>query len=490
MLGVITGSDDHVDDVIKACLAEFTRDDTTVQRRGRRPRRGVPPGRRDDQVRPQPGRERSPSRSRCILLVRRVRQRRRRGAAAAVGVLAIVGTFLVLYVIDVVHRRVDLLAQPHDRARPRPRHRLQPVHRLAVPRGAAPRARRPNAPSCAPCETAGRTVIVQRRSPSPSRSPRCSCSRSRSCGRSPTPASPSPLLAALGAVVVLPAMLAVLGHRVNSVRDLPPPRAEAGRRGHLAPRRHDRHAPTDPDRHRRHRPPAGPRHRRSCTSHFGLPDDRVLPAEPTPAARCRTQIRHDFTSQRGRRARGRRDRRCRPGRTTEPRSPPTPTALSQLPGVARVDAATGSYVDGGQVAPGARRRRPRVRGRPTAPGCRVVPVGRADVGRGRAARPRRAGGAVPGAGRWSAGRRPSWSTPRTRCSASMPLAAGVIAVTTFVLLFLMFGSVVVPIKARRPQRAQPHRHVRRHGVDLPGRPPVRPARLHADRHHRRRRRRS
>ena len=56
------------------------------------------------------------------------------------------------------------------------------------------------------------------------------------------------------------------------------------------------------------------------------------------------------------------------------------TALSQVPGVARVDAATGSYAGGGQVAPATD-----ASARFVAPDAHVAvggAVGRADVGRG------------------------------------------------------------------------------------------------------------
>ena len=59
-----------------------------------------------------------------------------------VGVLAVLGTFLSLYVIGLPDRRLGLRHQPDHRARARPRHRLQPVHRLPLPGGAAQRAQR------------------------------------------------------------------------------------------------------------------------------------------------------------------------------------------------------------------------------------------------------------------------------------------------------------------------------------------------------------
>ena len=103
----------------------------------------------------------------------------------------------------------------------------------------------------------------------------------------------------------------------------------------------------------------------------------------------------------------------------------------------------------------------------------VVPVGRALSPEGEAlvdgrARRRRARSPVLVGG--PVGR--SSSTRRRRSSAACRWRAALIALATFVLLFLMFGSLLVPAKARRAQPAQPHRDVRRHGVDLPGGPPV------------------
>ena len=69
--------------------------------------------------------------------------------------------------------------------------------------------------------------------------------------------------------------------------------------------------------------------------------------------------------------------------------------------------------------------------------------------------------------------------------ARLPIAIGIIALATFVLLFMMTGSILVPLKALAAEHALAHRDVRRDGVDLPGRALLRPAPLHADGQHRR-----
>ena len=68
--------------------------------------------------------------------------------------------------------------------------------------------------------TAGQDGALQRPAPWPRRCARCWCSTSPSCGASPTPAWPWPLLAGLYAIVVLPAMLAALGPTVDALHGL------------------------------------------------------------------------------------------------------------------------------------------------------------------------------------------------------------------------------------------------------------------------------
>ena len=156
-----------------------------------------------------------------------------------VGIVSIVGTFLVLSSDRVDHRRVDLLPQPHHRARA-----------SAWRSTTACSSSRGSARSCAAGHDGrgrrgphGRDRRARRSrsapSPSPSRSARCWCSRCTSCARSPTPASPWSLVAVLASIVSLPALLAVLGHRGRRAGDLGrAATAERRRPRLLAPPRH------------------------------------------------------------------------------------------------------------------------------------------------------------------------------------------------------------------------------------------------------------
>ena len=155
--------------------------------------------------------------------------------------------------------------------------------------------------------------------------------------------------------------------------------------------------------------------------------------------------------------------------------------LSRLPGAARVDALTGSYIDGAQVAPPNE-----ASGGSTADDgtwFSVVPSVEPLSGDGEAlvhaVRALDAPFPVEVAG-------PSAELVDSKAAIldRLPLAAGIIALITFVVLFLMFGSVLVPAEGHRPQPAQPERHLRGHGLDLPGGPPGRLAQLHPHRRHR------
>ena len=178
---------------------------------------------------------------------------------------------------------------------------------------------------------------------------------------------------------------------------------------------------------------------------FGLPDDRVLP----PAASSRQvheDIRDNFTSQE---AAALSVVAPDAGTPAEQESELTDYAarLSRLEGVSRVDAVTGSFVAGARVAP---------------PGPQSL----------RFARPGGGGGTwlsvVPSVEPISAEAeqlvKEVRSTPApfdvsvTGSSAQLvdskesvfsrvPLAAGLIGLVTFTVLFLMFGSLVVPLKA-------------------------------------------
>ena len=115
-----------------------------------------------------------------------------------------------------VHRGLGVLAEPHHRDGSRPRHRLQPLHRVALPRESCAadtsRTTRWSAP-CAPLGAPSRSA----RSPSRRRCARCSCSRLAFLRSFAYAGVAVAALAGIYAVVVLPAMLAVLGHRVDAL---------------------------------------------------------------------------------------------------------------------------------------------------------------------------------------------------------------------------------------------------------------------------------
>ncbi|MFN2521775.1 MAG: MMPL family transporter, partial [Mycobacteriales bacterium] len=170
---------------------------------------------------------------------------------------------------------------------------------------------------------------------------------------------------------------------------------------------------------------------------FSLPDDRVLP-KSAQAYQVGQVLRDEF-----------------PGRESSalsvvvPRASgnltPYAAALSAVDGVGRVEAATGTYVDGREVA-GAGPASARF----TAGGgtyLSVVPDVESMSSRGERlvqdlrAVPSPLGPAL------IAGQAASLADTKASLGAKMPLALGLIVVATFVLLFLFTGSVVVPLKA-------------------------------------------
>ena len=173
---------------------------------------------------------------------------------------------------------------------------------------------------------------------------------------------------------------------------------------------------------------------------FGQPDDRVLPA--TAQAR---QVQDDIRSSFG-------DRESTPLAVVAPdtRGATSPAVaayaekLSLVPGVARVDALTGSYARGALVFPANAASR-----RFAAPGATwysvvpavepVSPAGERLVDDIRAA-PAPFHVLV-------AGMSAELVDSKHAIFGRVPLAAGIIALVTFVVLFLMTGSVVIPLKA-------------------------------------------
>jgi RND superfamily putative drug exporter len=249
------------------------------------------------------------------------------------------------------------------------------------------------------------------------------------------------LLAAVGAIVVLPALLAVLGRRVNKgaiFHRSATPAVGTGVWHRIAMTVMKRPLPIataaivfllvlgSPFLH----------------IGFGLPDDRVLPPGD-PARAVQDSLRQDFSS-----------RESSALEVVLPRigDPAAHSAdittyaeaLSRVPGVARVDALTGSFAGGAGVAPaGPASARfaaadstwlsvvPSVepmssQGEAVVHGVRAVP----------APSPALVGG-------------PSAELVDSKASlfSAIPLAAGIIVGVTFVVLFLLFGSVLVPLKA-------------------------------------------
>ena len=268
-------------------------------------------------------------------------------------------------------------------------------------------------------------------------------------------------LAGLYAIVVLPAMLAALGHRINALT-LWKRSTHAVRRGLLAP--HGR-APSCAGRSRSP-PPCSP----SC-SFLGAPSLRHgarLPRRPgarpraSRPATCRTSSATEFSSEEAGAVVVVAHRRRRPGRPGPPTSTPTPAPWPPSPAspgstprpastAARPAPSAASPCTPGEPLPvDPATLAPSASAGPTATYLSVVPDVEPLSDAGEDAGPRRSATSSPASRRRahsSAASRPSSSTRRRRCSATCRSPSAIIAVITFVLLFLMFGSVVVPIKA-------------------------------------------
>jgi RND superfamily putative drug exporter len=170
---------------------------------------------------------------------------------------------------------------------------------------------------------------------------------------------------------------------------------------------------------------------------FGLPDDRVLPAGSAQARQVADVLRSDF----GEQAASAVLVALPAGSGSAPALEAYARRISGLDGVARVDSAVGTFARGGPVAsaqPGM--------GDPAASWLRVVPTvppespAAQDLVREIRDLPA-PGPALVG------GRSAELVDTVDSIGGRLPLAAGLIAVTSFVLLFLFTGSVVLPLKA-------------------------------------------
>ena len=83
---------------------------------------------------------------------------------------------------------------------------------------------------------------------------------------------------------------------------------------------------------------------------------------------------------------------------------------------------------------------------------------------------------------WSPATRPSTSISSAWCASARRGRWRFIVVATYVVLFVLLGSILLPAQGRGHEFPVDQRLVRRAGVDLPGRTPGRVAPLHARPH--------
>jgi len=239
-----------------------------------------------------------------------------------------------------------------------------------------------------------------------------------------------------GALVVLPALLTVLGHRVNAgrlpwVKGIPKTVAPFwGRLAGLAIRRPGLTAlPVV----------AGLLLLASPLLHveFGTPDDRVLPTTSTSRA-VGDALRNDFGSD---------DTNAVELVGTSPVDTsaiaPYAVKLSQLPDVVRVESAAGTFVNGqrGATSP--------ADARMVTDGIqRLAVVTEADSRSDAAKALVTSARALPGPGEFLVGGNTAqFMDSQHAIGSRLPLAGGLIALTTFLLLFLFTGSLLQPLRA-------------------------------------------
>jgi putative drug exporter of the RND superfamily len=241
-------------------------------------------------------------------------------------------------------------------------------------------------------------------------------------------------IAALAALIVVPALLAVLGHRVNKGRM---PWANAVRRpdaplwGNLARTVMRRPALTALPVLAVLMLAASP----LLGATFGMPDERVLP-EDAQSRQVSTALERDF-----------------PGNSADALQIVTTAGvakdelgayagrISELDGVVRVQASTGTYAKGESSPPG---RSEAALARPDAQLLTVTPKAGDGQDVVRSVRDM----AAPGTGEALVGGRDAQLID-TKASIGdrLPAAIGMVVGTTFVLLFLFTGSVVQPLRA-------------------------------------------
>ena len=172
---------------------------------------------------------------------------------------------------------------------------------------------------------------------------------------------------------------------------------------------------------------------------FGTPDERVLP-EGSPARTATERLRSEFDSS---------ESDAFPivikGTVDDSQVDRFATSVSGLDGVTRVDAPTGRYMDGVMVLPAdemlaTQRIDAAVR-------LSVVPEMTPISAEGEELVEDIRGLDAPGDEMLVGGMSAEFHDMKVTIAERLPWALGLIALTTLVLLFLMFGSVVVPLKA-------------------------------------------
>lgn len=247
------------------------------------------------------------------------------------------------------------------------------------------------------------------------------------------------VLAALSAVVVLPAVLAMLGERVNRLAVF---RRRPSREGR-------------PKRNFWERLAGAVMRRPGLVAvgvvailvlfgtpflhgEFGLPDDRALPQSES-SRQAGDMLREDFATQESAQLFVVSDKKTDPdvlsGYALE---------LSRLPGAARVDALTGSFANGVQVAPADPSSARFERG--TGTWLSIVPVADSSPSTGKelVKRLRSTRAPVPVL---VGGESAQLVDTSDAIAQKVPWALAIIAVAVGILLFLFTGSVIVPLKA-------------------------------------------
>jgi RND superfamily putative drug exporter len=245
-------------------------------------------------------------------------------------------------------------------------------------------------------------------------------------------------IAALSALFIVPALLAVLGHRVNKGRL---PWADAVRKpeaplwGRVARTVMRRPALTALPVLAVLLLAAGP----LLGANFGSPDERVLP-ESAESRQVSTALQHDFA---GNESAG--VPVVTEGHATDGAVADFARKISRLDGVVRVQAATGTYTEGRSVrAPGAAHAEFSERGvHRLAVTTKLTPA--SDKAQDLVREIRDLPG--PGTDTLVGGRDAALIDSKASIGEKLPAAVAWIVVSTFVLLFLFTGSVVQPLRA-------------------------------------------